>query len=101
MTTNPYQPPPNKKRPSDSRKKFALLAAIAALLIGLMLIGPGLASLMIGEPPGMQGKRYATYDHELFLFGIPMSLAAGRALSFGVGVPLLLIAAALFRGSRR
>lgn len=59
-------------------------------MVGLAIAGPGLVYLISDMNRRMaSGRRYATYDPELYLFGVPISPATGQLLALGVA-PLLL-----------
>ncbi|MFG0255367.1 MAG: hypothetical protein ACF787_09790 [Rhodopirellula sp. JB053] len=73
-----------------------------AALIGFIIAGPGLVYATSDMSRRMaSGRRYATYDPELYLFGISITPATAQILAFGVA-PLMIALSAffVFRGAR-
>ena len=65
-------------------------------LVGLSVAGPGLAYLTSDMSRRMvSGRRYATYDPELYLFGTSITPVTAQLLAFGVA-PVLLALSAFF-----
>lgn len=71
-------------------------------LIGVPIAGPGLDYLISGmNRRTVSGRRYATYDPELYLLGNAISPATAQLLALGVAPLLLGLSAFLvYRGIR-
>lgn len=92
---NPYAPQP----PSISRqRKTAPLYVASAIvaLIAFIVSGPGIVYVTSGLSSRMAGgRRYATYDAELYLLGISITPTTAQVLAFGVAP--LMIALSIYR----
>lgn len=65
-------------------------AASLTALIAIIIAGPGLVYATSDMNRRMaSGRRYATYDPELYLFGISITPSTAQILAFGVA-PLLI-----------
>ena len=98
---NPYDPP--SQSTSNRRKSTPLfVAASLTALIGLIIAGPGLVYSISDMNRRMEsGRRYATYDPELYLFGISITPTTAQILAFGVAPLMVAFSAFLvFRGAR-
>ncbi|MCM2372451.1 hypothetical protein [Aporhodopirellula aestuarii] len=99
---NPYTPP--QPRPTLSRRLPAgghMLASSCLVLTAIILAGPGIVWQMHDMlRPASVGRRFATYDPEVMLFGLSISHETASWLAFGAA-PVLLIAAIVifYRGA--
>ncbi|EMI54147.1 putative membrane protein [Rhodopirellula sallentina SM41] len=75
------------------------MASMSAL-VGFIIAGPGIAYLTSDMNRRMAaGRRYATYDPELYLFGISIAPATAQLLAFCVAPLLMALSAFLvYRG---
>ncbi|MEO9590746.1 hypothetical protein [Rhodopirellula bahusiensis] len=72
-----------------------VLAALLLLVAGV-ISGPGVILAMSDAfRPASAGRQFATYDLELFLFGIPIAPSTARWLAFAVTPILIAIAIGL------
>ncbi|PHQ37277.1 hypothetical protein [Rhodopirellula bahusiensis] len=95
--TNPYQIPTEEANETPTRTPvwYWVLAALL-LLVAVVISGPGVILAMSdGLRPAPAGRQFATYDLELFLFGIPIAPSTARWLAFAVTPILIAIAVGL------
>lgn len=92
---NPYCSP--SQSTSKRRDSITLLVVSALIaLFGFIVASPGLVYITsdMGSPV-VSGRRYATYDPELYLFGILLTPTTAQVLTFGVAPFLIALSAFL------
>ncbi|TWU48974.1 hypothetical protein Poly51_48780 [Rubripirellula tenax] len=98
---NPYDPPSQSATQRQKSTPFFVAASLAAF-IGFVVAGPGLVYVTSDMNRRMaSGRRYATYDPELYLFGVSITPTTAQVLTFGVAPLLIAFSVFLFfRGAR-
>ena len=98
---NPYEPPSQATSKCRSSSRYFAMASMFAL-VGFVVASPGMIFLTSDMNRRMaSGRRYATYDQELYLFGISITPGTAQFLAFGVAPFLMALSAFLvFRGKR-
>jgi hypothetical protein len=72
------------------------VTAAFSALIAFVVASPGLAYLISSvSRPAVPGRRYATYDPELYLFGISITPATAQVFTFGIAPALIVLSAYL------
>ena len=97
MNTNPYEPLAETPRSRPSLPAWRLVLALFFLALTVLTAATAVvaSTLSLGRPPKTQ--RYATYDSELLLFGIPIDPDWFPMVSW-IALPLfLLVSVFLFR----
>ena len=98
---NPYDPPTQSKpEPRKSTSLFAGASLVA--LFAFIIASPGLMYATSDMSRRMaSGRRYATYDPELYLFGISITPTTAQILAFAVAPLMIALSVFLvFRGTR-
>ncbi|SMP80432.1 hypothetical protein SAMN06265222_1534, partial [Neorhodopirellula lusitana] len=98
---NPYDPPP-QSTPKHRKTAPLFVASALVALIAFLISGPGILYATSDFSRRMAaGRRYATYDPELYLFGVSITPTTAQVLAFGVAPLLIALAVFLvFRGVR-
>ena len=90
---NPYEPSPSPaaETTKTSRPRWALVASIVTGLFAIPIIGPGFAAFLMGFGfRGQSGRRYATYDHEIIILGVPVTPIVAYLVALMIG-PLVML----------